>query len=136
MSNRLFSRSSDEDRAGIAGGRGAEVEIANSLLAVLAGKPHPMYEAWQMSGPDGLLIVCAPGGDHIAVWKRSPGFRERRKRTHRARSVRPRRCGSLPRVRWIGRSDLVGGQTWRADMAGRSRTEAPARHLQTRVRSS
>lgn len=29
----------------------------------------PMYEAWQVRGPDGLLIVCAPGGHHVAVWE-------------------------------------------------------------------
>lgn len=31
--------------------------------------PHPMYEAWQVRGPDGLLIVCAPGGAYVAVWE-------------------------------------------------------------------
>lgn len=25
------------------------------------------YEAWQISGPDGYLVVCAPGGN-LAVW--------------------------------------------------------------------
>ncbi len=37
--------------------------------AVLTVPPHPMYEAWQMRGPDGLLIVCSPGGDYVAVWE-------------------------------------------------------------------
>jgi hypothetical protein len=41
--------------------------------ATLTVPPHPMYEAWQMRGPHGLLIVCAPGGDYIAVWEPRPG---------------------------------------------------------------
>jgi hypothetical protein len=28
---------------------------------------HPDYEAWNLSGPNGVLVVCAPGGD-LAVW--------------------------------------------------------------------
>lgn len=31
--------------------------------------PAPMYEAWQVRGPGGMLIVCSPGGDYIAVWE-------------------------------------------------------------------
>lgn len=41
--------------------------------ATLTVRPHPMYEAWQIRGPDGLLIVCAPGGEYIAVWEPEPG---------------------------------------------------------------
>jgi hypothetical protein len=37
--------------------------------ATLTVPPHPMYEAWQVRGPDGLLIVCAPGGAYVAVWE-------------------------------------------------------------------
>ncbi len=37
--------------------------------ATLSVPPHPMYEAWQVSGPHGLLIVCSPGGDYVAVWE-------------------------------------------------------------------
>lgn len=37
--------------------------------ATLTVQPHTMYEAWQVRGPDGLLIVCSPGGDYIAVWE-------------------------------------------------------------------
>ena len=36
--------------------------------ATLTVPPAPMYEAWQVRGPDGLLIVCSPGGDYVAVW--------------------------------------------------------------------
>ena len=37
--------------------------------ATLTVMPHPMYEAWQVRGPDGLLIVCSPGGEYVAVWE-------------------------------------------------------------------
>ena len=36
--------------------------------ATVTVPPAPMYEAWQVRGPDGLLIVCSPGGDYVAVW--------------------------------------------------------------------
>jgi Family of unknown function (DUF6188) len=36
--------------------------------ATLTVPPHPMDEAWQVRGPNGLLIVCSPGGDYVAVW--------------------------------------------------------------------
>jgi Family of unknown function (DUF6188) len=26
------------------------------------------FEAWQVNGPDGFLVVCTPGGDKLAVW--------------------------------------------------------------------
>ena len=35
--------------------------------------PAPMYEAWQVRGPDGMLIVCSPGGEYVAVWKPDAG---------------------------------------------------------------
>lgn len=37
--------------------------------ATLTVPPHSMYEAWQVRGPNGLLIVCSPGGDYVAVWE-------------------------------------------------------------------
>lgn len=37
--------------------------------ATLSVPPTPMYEAWQVRGPDGLLIVCSPGGEYVAVWE-------------------------------------------------------------------
>jgi hypothetical protein len=37
--------------------------------ATVTVPPAPMYEAWQVRGPDGLLIVCSPGGDYVAVWE-------------------------------------------------------------------
>jgi hypothetical protein len=30
--------------------------------------PDPRYEAWQVGGPDNLLIVCTPGGGEPALW--------------------------------------------------------------------
>ena len=26
------------------------------------------FEAWQVNGPDGFLVVCTPGGDRLAIW--------------------------------------------------------------------
>ena len=37
--------------------------------AALTVSPDPTYEAWQVRGPDGLLIICAPGGDYLAIWE-------------------------------------------------------------------
>lgn len=37
--------------------------------ATITVPPAPMYEAWQVRGPDGLLIVCSPGGDYVATWQ-------------------------------------------------------------------
>ena len=28
---------------------------------------HPDFEAWNLTGPDGVLVVCTPGGD-LAIW--------------------------------------------------------------------
>lgn len=36
--------------------------------ATLTVPPHPLYEAWQVRGPRGSLIVCSPGGDYVAYW--------------------------------------------------------------------
>lgn len=38
--------------------------------ATLTVPPAPRYEAWQVRGPDELLIVCGPGGEYVAaVWE-------------------------------------------------------------------
>jgi hypothetical protein len=37
--------------------------------ATLTVRPEPMYEAWQVSGVGGLLIVCGPGGEHVSSWE-------------------------------------------------------------------
>ena len=31
-------------------------------------EPDPNYEAWEISGDDGLIIVCQPGGE-ITIWQ-------------------------------------------------------------------
>ncbi|MGA5465154.1 DUF6188 family protein [Mycobacterium sp. NPDC050041] len=36
----------------------------------LTVEPDPAYEAWNVSGPAGFLIVCMPGGA-LAVWNGS-----------------------------------------------------------------
>ena len=41
--------------------------------AMLSVPPHPRYEAWQVRGPRGMLIVCSPGGDCVAVWEPESG---------------------------------------------------------------
>ncbi|MDZ7886256.1 MAG: DUF6188 family protein [Mycobacterium sp.] len=30
-------------------------------------EPDPSFEAWTVSGPKGLLIVCSPGGE-LSIW--------------------------------------------------------------------
>lgn len=37
--------------------------------ASLSVPPHPMYEAWQVRGPRGTLVVRSPSGDYVAIWK-------------------------------------------------------------------
>ncbi|MEV3904066.1 DUF6188 family protein [Mycobacterium sp. NPDC050551] len=33
----------------------------------LTVEPDPNYEAWNVSGPAGFLVVCVPGGE-LAIW--------------------------------------------------------------------
>lgn len=47
-------------------------EIGNLRLDFSDGRalqcrPHQQYEAWNLSGKDGLLYVCLPGGG-LAIW--------------------------------------------------------------------
>jgi len=35
---------------------------------LLSVAPDPAHEAWTANGPDGLLLVCMPGGS-LAVWR-------------------------------------------------------------------
>jgi hypothetical protein len=35
--------------------------------ALLHITPHPEYEAWTLTGDDGLLVVCGPGGA-VTTW--------------------------------------------------------------------
>lgn len=41
------------------------VEFTDS--ATLTVEPDPDYEAWNVLGPNGLLVVCMPGGE-LAFW--------------------------------------------------------------------
>ena len=42
------------------------VEFDNGT--VLMVPPHPAYEAWEVHGAGGLLVVASPGGGEPAVW--------------------------------------------------------------------
>ena len=35
--------------------------------SILHVEPDPNYEAWNLSGPDGLVVVCMAGGE-LAIW--------------------------------------------------------------------
>ncbi|WP_030485198.1 DUF6188 family protein [Nocardioides aequoreus] len=37
--------------------------------ATLTVHSAPTYEAWQVHGPEGMLIGCSPGGDYVAFWE-------------------------------------------------------------------
>lgn len=41
--------------------------------STLTVPPAAMYEALRVPGPSGLLLVCSPGGEYVAVWE--PQFR-------------------------------------------------------------
>jgi hypothetical protein len=53
----------------------ATADGAGTLRVVFEGggarltvEPDPAYEAWNVSGPDGALVVSTPGGE-LAIWK-------------------------------------------------------------------
>jgi len=50
----------------VAGDGTLTLGVGSTTLTV---PPCPMYEAWQVRGPLGLLIVCSPGGEYVAVWE-------------------------------------------------------------------
>lgn len=41
--------------------------------AAIEVPPNDSYEAWQLFGPHDLLVVCAPGGEYIAVFEPDVG---------------------------------------------------------------
>jgi hypothetical protein len=48
----------------------ASLRLVFASGAVLTVEADPQYEAWQVSGPDGFLVVCPPIGDGtLAVWE-------------------------------------------------------------------
>jgi hypothetical protein len=46
-----------------------ELAIVFADDRVMNVRQDPQYEAWEFSGPRGVRIVCAPGGE-LAVWQR------------------------------------------------------------------
>ena len=57
----------------------ADVDAGGALRVTFQGGarlrvgPDPDYEAWNVSGPNGALVVSMPGGE-IAVWSQQPGI--------------------------------------------------------------
>jgi Family of unknown function (DUF6188) len=49
-------------------GSDATLQLHLSSGASLVVPPHPEFEAWQVNGRDGSLVVCTPGGANLAVW--------------------------------------------------------------------
>lgn len=47
--------------------------FANGIALQVA--PDELYEAWQISSTDGLLVVCGPGGD-LTAWFSARGVSE------------------------------------------------------------
>lgn len=43
-----------------------EIELSNAGL--ISVRPNGLYEAWELSEPNGLRIVCMPGGE-LAIWR-------------------------------------------------------------------
>jgi hypothetical protein len=46
-----------------------KLELSNGT--VLDAPPDEGFEAWTLTGPDGLMLVCLPGGE-VAVWSGDP----------------------------------------------------------------
>ena len=44
------------------------LRLAFSSGCLLRVTPDPVFEAWTATAPDGLLVVCMPGGP-LAVWQ-------------------------------------------------------------------
>ena len=51
--------------------RAGALDVTFDTGARLTVEPDPHYEAWNVSGPDGALVVSMPGGE-LAVWTASP----------------------------------------------------------------
>jgi len=46
----------------------ASLRLAFASGATVVVPADSAFEAWQVSGPNGLLVVCPPGGTGLAVW--------------------------------------------------------------------
>ncbi|HUS22465.1 MAG TPA: DUF6188 family protein, partial [Aeromicrobium sp.] len=45
------------------------LELAFASGATITVPPNPHYEAWQVNGPNGYLVVCVPGTTgELSVW--------------------------------------------------------------------
>ncbi|MEI2279047.1 DUF6188 family protein [Paenarthrobacter ilicis] len=44
-----------------------EIVLQDGFRLSVVPEPKPAYEAWNVTGPDGLLIVSMPGGE-LALW--------------------------------------------------------------------
>jgi hypothetical protein len=44
-----------------------DLHFANGMSLQVAPHPEGLYEAWDLSGNDGTMMVCRPGGT-LAVW--------------------------------------------------------------------
>jgi Family of unknown function (DUF6188) len=44
------------------------LDLAFSDGTRLAVEPHPKFEAWGLTGPGTLKLVCMPGGGEPAIW--------------------------------------------------------------------
>jgi hypothetical protein len=56
---------------GAAAFKDGHLELQLSNGTVLHAPPDEGFEAWTLSGPDGLLLVCLPGGE-LARWSNGP----------------------------------------------------------------
>jgi uncharacterized protein DUF6188 len=44
------------------------LELAFADGTRLSVEPHPKFEAWDLTGPGSLKLVCTPGGGEPAMW--------------------------------------------------------------------
>jgi hypothetical protein len=65
----LLVRHLDVLEAGVA--ESGELRLSFACGLVLRAPPHAAFDAWNVSGPDGFLVVCTPGGE-LAVWAPEP----------------------------------------------------------------
>lgn len=47
---------------------GAQLSVTFEGGAELQVAPDPWYESWTVTGPNGFMVVCMPGGQ-LATWK-------------------------------------------------------------------
>ena len=62
----IFNKAVSEARAYKRG----ELQISFLGGSSIVVAPNAAYEAWEIAGSNGLLMVCTPGGD-ISIWERN-----------------------------------------------------------------